>query len=85
MHPNVIKMMPTEMACGISCEYLVMNPSRNPAKNVKGKVLISIFTPILTPFLNDVNRECVPGNKMLVPKINPAAAQMTMAKISMAP
>lgn len=77
--------MPTEIIFGISWEYLVMKPSKNPAKNVKGKVLITILTPVLAPSLKDVNRECVPGNKMLAPKIKPAAAEMTIAKISIAP
>lgn len=85
MHPKVTKIIPTEIILGISWEYLVMKPSRKPAKKVKGKVLIRILTPVLAPSLNEVNRECVPGNKILAPKIKPAAAAMTMAKISIAP
>lgn len=85
MYPKVTKIMPTEIIFGISCEYLVINPSRNPAKKVKGKVLMTILTPVLAPSLKDVNLECVPGNRMLAPKIKPAAASMTMAKISMDP
>ena len=62
---------------GISIEYLVMKPSKNPAATVKGMVLIKI--------LKEFNREKVFGNKRLAPKAKPAAASIIMAKISIEP
>jgi hypothetical protein len=82
---KVISIIPTDNQWGMMLEYRVIKPSKNPAANVKGKVLIKILTPILAPFLNEVYLEYVAGNRMLAPKIKPAAHSITMAKISMAP
>ena len=82
---KVTKMMPTESQLGMRLEYLVTKPSKKPAANVKGKVLINILTPSFTPVLNDVILENVFGNRILAPKINPAAPSMTIAKISIEP
>lgn len=70
---------------GISIEYRVIKPSRNPAPIVKGKVLRKILKLFLKPILNEFTLEKVLGNKMDAPKINPAAVSMTMANISIAP
>ena len=51
---NVTNIIPTESQFGIVLEYRVTKPSKNPAENVNGKVLINIFTPSFTPVLNDV-------------------------------
>jgi len=85
MIPKVIRIIETDNALGMELEYLVIKPSKNPAAKVKGKVLIKIFIPILAPFLNELYLEWVPGNRMLVPRINPAAASITMANISIEP
>ena len=83
--PSVLKMIPTDSQCGIMLEYLVTKPSKNPAENVNGKVLIKIFIPVIAPCLKEVYLECVPGNKILAPRIKPAAASITIANISMEP
>lgn len=77
--------MLTDNQLGIILEYRVMNPSRKPAEKVNGKVLIKILIPVLAPILKEVYLECVAGNKMLAPKMSPAAHSITIAKISMAP
>ena len=70
---------------GISSEYRVINPSKNPAAMVKGIVLKKILKLFLNPIFNECIREKVCGNKMEAPKINPAAASMTIPKISIEP
>ena len=70
---------------GIAAAYLVMKPSRNPALIVNGKVLKNILKLFLKPILKEFILEKVVGNKMEAPKINPAAASITIAKISIAP
>lgn len=70
---------------GISIEYLVIKPSRNPALIVKGKVLKNILKLFLKPILNEFILEKVLGNKIEAPKINPAADSITIAKISIEP
>jgi hypothetical protein len=85
MIPKVIRIIETDNALGMALEYLVINPSRNPAAKVNGKVLINILIPVFAPFLNEVYLEWVPGNNRLAPNIRPAAASITMAKISIEP
>lgn len=70
---------------GISTEYRVIKPSRNPALMVNGKVLRNILKLFLKPILREFNREYVLGNNIDAPKINPAADSITMAKISIEP
>lgn len=70
---------------GISIEYRVINPSRNPALIVNGKVLRNILKLFLKPILKEFTLENVFGNKIEAPKINPAAVSITIAKISIEP
>ncbi len=70
---------------GISIEYRVIKPSRNPALMVKGKVLRNILKLFLKPILSEFNREKVLGKRIEAPRINPAALSITMAKISIEP
>lgn len=70
---------------GMSMEYLVIKPSRNPALMVKGNVLRNILKLFLNPIFNEFNLEKVLGNKIEAPKINPAALSITIAKISIDP
>lgn len=70
---------------GISREYLVIKPSRNPALIVKGKVLKNILKLFLNPILKEFKREKVFGKRIEAPKINPVAVSITMAKISIEP
>lgn len=70
---------------GISIEYRVINPSRNPALMVKGKVLRNILKLFLKPILKEFTLEKVLGNNIEAPKINPAAVSITIAKISIDP
>lgn len=70
---------------GISIEYRVINPSRNPALIVKGKVLRNILKLFLKPILKEFTLEKVLGNNIEAPKINPAAVSITIAKISIDP
>ena len=70
---------------GISSEYRVTKPSRNPAAMVNGTVLKKILKLFLNPILSEFILENVCGNKIEAPKINPAADSMTIAKISIEP
>ena len=70
---------------GISIEYRVIKPSRNPALIVNGNVLRNILKLFLKPILNELILEKVFGKRIEAPKINPAAVSITMAKISMEP
>lgn len=70
---------------GISREYRVTNPSRNPAAIVKGTVLRNILKLFLNPIFNEWIREKVCGNKIDAPNTNPAADSITIAKISIEP
>ena len=70
---------------GISIEYRVIKPSRNPALMVKGKVLRNILKLFLKPILKEFTLEKVLGKRIEAPKINPAEVSITMAKISMEP
>lgn len=70
---------------GISIEYRVMKPSRNPALMVNGKVLRNILKLFLKPILKEFTLEKVLGKRIEAPKINPAQVSITMAKISMEP
>lgn len=70
---------------GISIEYLVMKPSRNPALMVKGNVLRNILKLFLKPIFNEFNLEKVLGKRIEAPRINPAALSITIAKISIDP
>lgn len=85
MSANVDKMINTLSQLGISSEYLVTNPSKNPAAIVKGTVLKKILKLFLNPIFSEVILENVCGNKMEAPKINPAADSITIAKISIEP
>lgn len=70
---------------GMSIEYRVIKPSRNPALMVKGNVLRNILKLFLNPILNEFILENVLGNSIEAPKINPAAVSITIAKISIEP
>ena len=50
-----------------------------------GTNAITIFKPFFAPIMNDSRREYVPGNKMLLPIVNPAAPAINMADISRVP
>ena len=62
-----------------------MNDSINPANMKKGTKPITIFNPLMAPILNEANLEYVPGNKMLLPIIKPAAAAITIEVNSIVP
>ena len=62
-----------------------MKPSRNPAEIVKGNVLRNILKLFLKPVLKEFALEYVFGKRIDAPKINPATASITIAKISIAP
>lgn len=85
MIKSVPKIIETLNQCGISTEYRVMKPSRNPAEIVKGMVLKNILKLFLKPIFNEFILEYVLGNKIDAPKINPAVDSITMAKISIEP
>lgn len=85
MADKVVRMIKTFSQLGISSEYRVTNPSRNPAAMVKGTVLKKILKLFRNPIFNEFIREKVCGNKMEAPKINPAADSITIAKISIEP
>lgn len=85
MAESVVKIIKTLSQFGISSEYLVTNPSKNPAEIVNGTVLKKILKLFLNPIFNEVILEKVCGNKIEAPKINPAADSITMAKISIEP
>ena len=70
---------------GISIEYRVIKPSKNPALMVNGKVLRNILKLFLKPILKEFALEKVLGNKIEAPKMNPAVVSITMAKISIEP
>ena len=85
MSANVDKMINTLSQLGISSEYRVTNPSKNPAAIVNGTVLKKILKLFLNPIFNEVILENVCGNNIEAPKINPAADSITIAKISIEP
>lgn len=70
---------------GVSIEYLVINPSRNPAAIVNGTVLTRILKLFLNPILKEFNLEKVLGNRIEAPRIYPAAVSITIPKISIDP
>jgi len=78
-------MIETLNQIGISIEYRVIKPSRNPAAKVKGIVLMYILKLFLNPILKEFNLEKVFGKSIEAPKINPAIDSITMAKISKQP
>lgn len=79
------RMIKTFSQFGISKEYRVTKPSKIPAATVNGIVLNKILKLSLKPILKELNLEYVFGNRMEAPKINPAAASITIAKISIEP
>lgn len=83
--PSVNSMMKLLSQLGISIEYRVIKPSRNPAPMVKGKVLRKILKLFLKPILKEFILENVLGNNIDAPRINPAAVSITIAKISIEP
>ena len=85
MMDKVVKMIKTFSQLGISSEYRVTNPSKNPAAMVKGTVLRKILKLFLKPIFKDCIREKVCGNKIEAPKTKPAADSMTIANISIEP
>jgi hypothetical protein len=85
MIESVLIMIKTFNQLGISSEYRVTNPSKNPAAMVKGTVLKKILKLFLNPIFKEVIREKVCGNRMEAPRINPAADSITIAKISIEP
>ena len=85
MTPSVNRIIILLSQLGMSIEYLVIKPSRNPALIVKGSVLKNILKLFLNPILKEFIREKVFGNKMEAPKMNPAVVSITMAKISIEP
>src|SRR2546430_13051656 len=66
-------------------EYRVTNPSRKAAVNRIGTIPIITFKPSLPPCISECSRLCVPGNRMLLPMINPAAPDSMMDEISSVP
>ena len=78
-------MIKTPNHFGISSAYLVINPSRNPAAIVNGTVLKNILKLSLNPIFKEFNLEKVLGNRMEAPNINPQAASIIIAKISILP
>ena len=62
-----------------------MKPSRKPAATVNGVVAKKILKLFLKPILKESIREKVFGNKIEAPKMKPAAASITIAKISIEP
>lgn len=85
MAVKVMRMIPMLKKVGISFEYLVMYPSRKPAANVNGIVLKNILKLFLKPILNEFILEKVLGKRILAPRIKPAPASITIAKISIDP
>lgn len=85
MVDKVVSIIKTFNQLGISSEYRVTNPSKNPAAIVKGMVLKKILKLFLNPIFNEFILENVCGNKIEAPKINPAAASITIPKISIEP
>lgn len=83
--PSVNKIIKLLNQLGISIEYRVIKPSRNPALIVNGNVLRNILKLFLKPILSEFNLENVLGKRIEAPKINPAALSMTIAKISIEP
>ena len=79
------RMIKTFSQFGISKEYRVTKPSRIPAAIVNGIVANKILKLSLKPILKELNLEYVFGNRMEAPRINPAAASITIAKISIEP
>jgi hypothetical protein len=67
------------------CVNLVINDSRNPAIINNGINPIIIFTPSLAAIRNDCLLENVLGNKILLPRINPAAPAIIIDYISIIP
>jgi hypothetical protein len=65
--------------------YRVIKDSMKPAMIKKGIKPITIFKPLIAPILKEVNREYVPGNKILFPMTKPAAAAITIEESSMVP
>ena len=85
MADKVARIIPTLTILGITLEYRVINPSKNPAAMVNGIVLNQIFKLVRIPALKESSLEYVPGNKILAPNISPAIVSITIANISMAP
>lgn len=83
--PSVTRMIKLLNQLGISIEYRVIKPSRNPALIVNGNVLRNILKLFLKPILNELILEKVFGKRIEAPKINPAAVSITIAKISIEP
>ena len=85
MMERVVRIIKTFNQLGISSEYRVTNPSKKPAAMVNGTVLKKILKLFLNPIFKEFMREKVCGNRMEAPRINPAAASITIAKISIEP
>lgn len=85
MIESVERMMKTLSQFGMSIEYRVMKPSKNPAAIVNGMVLKKILKLFLKPVLREFILEYVRGNRMEAPRINPAADSITIPKISIEP
>ena len=64
---------------------LVTKDSRNPAAINKGINPIIILMPSFAAIRKDCLREYVFGNKILLPRINPAAPAIIMDEISKVP
>ncbi len=67
------------------CVNLVTKDSRSPATINKGINPIIILTPSFAEIRKDCLREYVFGNKMLLPRTNPAAPAIIMDDISKVP
>ena len=83
--PSVNKIIKLLSQLGISIEYRVIKPSRNPALIVNGNVLRNILKLFLNPILKEFILEKVFGKRIEAPKINPAAVSITIAKTSIEP
>jgi len=66
-------------------EYRVTNPSRKAATIKKGTSPIMHFNPSLAPLFRESILLWVPGNRMLLPRMSPAAPAMITDEISRVP
>jgi len=65
--------------------YRVIKPSIKPAMIKNGRVLTTILSPFLAPFIKETRLENVFGNKILFPITSPAHPATTITEISITP
>ena len=70
---------------GMVSDRRVTNPSMKPATTKNGTILIKIFRLSCTPVLNEYILEYVFGKRIEHASINPAAVEIMILNISMAP